>query len=77
MAIYRNGELSAKKEDTNLNDVLLSDEKLNRSIEDYIVTASKAVALLEAIAKISCNYELDANARTSAIRDITLDYRDK
>lgn len=73
MAIYKNGELSAiKNTQMEGGDILL-----NKTIEDYIVTASKAVTLLEAIADITNTYGIDNDSKAAVIKKITAEYERK
>ena len=78
MAIYKNGELSKAKElpvKSNPPAPVLTDVELNKAVEDYISCAAKAVALLEAIYKISSTYGIDDASKVKICKEISSDYK--
>lgn len=78
MAIYKNGELArVEKPEVKASPPapVLSDAEMNKAVEDYISCAAKAVALLEAIYKISNTYGIDDTSKIKICKEICSDYK--
>ena len=78
MAIYKNGELArVEKPEVKANPPapVLSDVEMNKAVEDYISCAAKAVALLEAIYKVSNTYGIDDASKVRICKEICSDYK--
>ena len=78
MAIYKNGELSKGNNivaKANPPAPILSDVEINKAVEDYISCAAKAVALLEAIYKVSNTYGIDDASKVRICKEICSDYK--
>lgn len=73
MAIYKNGEIYKgdqieKVPDNSAASLITSDTKLNKSIEDYIILATKAQTLLEKIYEVASSYGIEDSGKLKAIK---------